>query len=88
VPTAITPHPFLAAVRDAAVWRRAARLGFVVGVLQVALNQGDHWLHREVDVAVVAKTILSPLLSFAIAFASAVATRAETIRGSAQPSSS
>ncbi len=49
----------------------------MVGLVQVALNQGDHWLRHEVDAAVILKTILSPLLSFAIAFASAAATHVE-----------
>lgn len=68
---------FWQACRQPAVWQRAARLGLVVGLVQVALNQGDHWLRHEVDAAVILKTILSPLLSFAIAFASAAATHVE-----------
>ena len=67
---------YLRASREPAVWVRAAKLGLVVGFIQVSLNQGDHWLRHEVDTAVVVKSILSPLLSFAIAFASAVATQA------------
>src|SRR6266849_5792244 len=63
--------PYQQALRDRGVWRRALRLGLVVGLIQVSLNQGDHWLRHEVDAAVVAKTILTPLLSFSIAFASA-----------------
>jgi hypothetical protein len=58
------------------VWLRAAKLGFVVGVIQVGLNQGDHWLRHEIDTAVIVKTILSPLISFAIALISAAATYA------------
>jgi hypothetical protein len=65
------------ALRQPSVWRRAARLGLVVGVLQVGINQGDHWLRHEITPGVVLKTILSPLLSFAIAFLSAAATHAE-----------
>jgi hypothetical protein len=70
-------NPYWQACRQPAVWARAAKLGLVVGFIQVSLNQGDHWLRHEVDTAVVVKSILSPLLSFAIAFASAVATHAE-----------
>ena len=70
--------PYWHACRQPAVWRRATRLGLTVGLVQVALNQGDHWLRHEVDAVVVLKSILSPLLSFSIAFASAVATHVET----------
>lgn len=70
------------ASRQRAVWRRAALLGLIVGIMQVGLNQGDHWLRHEVDALVIAKTILSPLLSFAIAFASAAATQVENLRSS------
>jgi hypothetical protein len=68
------------ACRDPAVWLRAARLGLVVGLIQVTLNQGDHWLHGHITAGVIIKSILSPLLSFGIAFASAAATHAEHIR--------
>ena len=63
------------AARDRSVWRRTLLLGLPVGLLQAALNQGDHWLHHAVDGTVVLKTILSPLLSCTIAFISAAATR-------------
>jgi hypothetical protein len=61
--------------RDPRVWRRTLVLGLPVGLLQAALNQGDHWWRHEVGPVVVAKTILSPLLSCTIAFVSAAATR-------------
>jgi hypothetical protein len=68
---------FWSACRDSSVWIRATKLGLPVGAAQVALNQGDHWVAGTVTVAVVAKTILSPALSFLIAFISAAATRAD-----------
>jgi hypothetical protein len=71
------------ACRQPAVWARAAKLGLVVGFIQVSLNQGDHWLRHEVDAVIVAKSILSPLLSFGIAFASAAATHVENLQRSA-----
>lgn len=71
------------ACRQPAVWSRAAKLGLVVGFIQVSLNQGDHWLRHEVDAVIVAKSILSPLLSFGIAFASAAATHVENLQRSA-----
>ena len=71
-----TPPPRPRALGERRVWRRTLVLGLPVGLLQAALNQGDHWWQHDVDAVVVAKTILSPLLSCAIAFASAVATPA------------
>ena len=70
------------ACRHPAVWARAAKLGLVVGVIQVSLNQGDHWLSGHITTGVVIKSILSPLLSFGIAFASAAATHAESLQRS------
>jgi hypothetical protein len=64
-----------ASLRDPLVWRHTLALGLPVGLLQAALNQGDHWLHHAVDRAVLLKTLLSPLLSCTIAFLSAAATR-------------
>ena len=62
--------------RDARVWHRTLMLGLPIGLLQAALNQGDHWWRHDVNALVLTKTILSPLLSCSIAFASAVAARA------------
>ncbi|AOS46167.1 hypothetical protein Verru16b_03264 [Lacunisphaera limnophila] len=69
--------PYWQACRQPAVWARATKLGLVVGLIQVSLNQGDYWLSGQVTPLIVIKSILSPLLSFGIAFASAVATQAE-----------
>ncbi len=68
------------ACRHPAVWARAAKLGLTVGLIQVSLNQGDHWLTGQITTGVVIKSILSPLLSFGIAFASAATTHAEGIK--------
>ncbi|MBL9189373.1 MAG: hypothetical protein JNK23_17955 [Opitutaceae bacterium] len=76
--SAPAPSPTRRALTTRAVWLRAAKLGLPVGLVQVALNQGDHWLHHEITTGLVLKSILSPLLSFSIAFVSAVATHAGT----------
>lgn len=70
----------MVAACDLQVWRRTLLLGLPVGLLQAALNQGDRWWHHEVDTLVIAKSILSPLLSCSIAFGSAVATHATQTR--------
>lgn len=84
--TAVPRAYYWQALRTRAVWARAARLGLVVGILQASLNQGDHWLHHRVDGLVVFKTIISPLLSFGIALASATATHAENLSRTHAPS--
>lgn len=78
-------HRLLDAARDGRVWRRTLLLGLPVGLLQVALNQGDRWWHHQVDGLVVLKTILSSLLSCSIAFLSAAITHAAN---TSEPSSS
>lgn len=71
---------WLQACSNPAVWRRAARLGLIVGVIQVSLNQGDHWLRHDISWSLILKSILSPLLSFGIAFVSAAATHVENLQ--------
>lgn len=69
-----TPKPrcrFALVARDFRVWRRALCIGLPVGLLQAGLNQGDHWYNQHVDGVVLFKTVLSPLLSFTVAFLSA-----------------
>ncbi|MBI2517816.1 MAG: hypothetical protein HYV95_13010 [Opitutae bacterium] len=64
--------PFSAALR--AVWLRAARFSLPVGLLQVAINQGDHWLHGQVTPVVLAKSLLTPLVTYSVALCTAIAT--------------
>ena len=71
-----TRRRFWSACRERSVWIRAAKLGLPVGVAQVALNQGDHWVAGGITTVLVLKTLLSPTLSFLIAFVSAASTRA------------
>ncbi|HWN93958.1 MAG TPA: hypothetical protein VNT99_02905 [Methylomirabilota bacterium] len=59
------------AFRQALVWRRAAAVGLPIGVLQAVINQGDVWLRHEETFATVAKTIVSPLVTFSVALISA-----------------
>ena len=82
-----TRNFYRSALRERTVRVRAAKLGLVVGFIQVSLNQGDHWLRLEVTAGVILKSILSPFLSFAIACFSAVATHVETLQRTAAVSS-
>lgn len=56
-----------------AVWRKAAPIGLVVGLLQICVNQGDHWLNHQITPSVLLKTILCPLISVGVAVVSAAA---------------
>jgi hypothetical protein len=60
---------------DPVVWSRTLRIGLPVGLLQVAINQGDAWIAGSITGAVIAKSILSPAVSCGIAFVSALSTR-------------
>ena len=70
-------HRFWLALREARVWRRAAKIGLFVGLLQVSINQGDRWLHHEITVGLILKSILSPALSFGVAVVSTAIAHAE-----------
>jgi hypothetical protein len=61
--------------RDPYVWSRTLRIGLPVGLVQVCINQGDHWIAGAVTAGVVLKSLLSPTLSCGIAFVSAASTR-------------
>lgn len=74
---AATTHPAMSRprlLRDRSVWFRSLRIGLPVGAIQIAVNQGDHWLSGHVTPAVVLKSIASPAISIAIAFVAAAAT--------------
>lgn len=66
---------FCDACRDSAVWSRTLRIGLPVGFVQVAINQGDAWLAGAITAGVIAKSLLSPAVSCAIAFSAAASTR-------------
>jgi|GEM_PF-1267666 len=62
------------ALRQPKVWRRAIFFGLPIGILQAVINQGDFWLHHQVSRMVLARSILSPLVTFSAALISAAAT--------------
>lgn len=63
-----------AALRQPSVWRRACTLGLSAGFLQAAINQGDLWLGHRINVSVVIKTIVSPMIGFTLVLISAAET--------------
>ncbi|MEO7414247.1 MAG: hypothetical protein ABIZ81_12910 [Opitutaceae bacterium] len=78
--TASLLNRYTRALRESAVWRRAARLGIGVGLVQVALNQGDHWLRGEVTRAVVLKSVASLLFAILVVLFASASTRADALR--------
>ncbi len=71
---------YLRALREPAVWRRAARLGLLVGLIQVALNQGDHWVRGEITRVIMLKSISSILVAILVVLLASASTRAEALR--------
>ena len=62
------------ALSQRSVWLRACKLGLSAGLLQAAVNQGDRWLNHTVDSTVIIKSIVSPLIGFALVLFSAAQT--------------
>jgi len=71
-----------AAQRRGSVWTRAAVVSLPVGCLRALLRQGDLWWQHRVDGVVLAKTILSPLVTLGVAVMSCAATWVERQRTS------
>ena len=71
---------FWRACCERAVWSRAAKLGLVVGLVQVALNQGDHWLRGEVTRIVILKSLSSILFAIFVVLLASASTRAAALR--------
>ncbi|MBK8000361.1 MAG: hypothetical protein IPK15_16985 [Verrucomicrobia bacterium] len=74
---------WLAALGQRKVWTRAAKIGLPVGCVQSVINQGDVWWHHQATGLTLAKTIISPLVTFSVALASAAATWVEKQRQAA-----
>ena len=68
------------ALRERAVWRRAAKLGLVVGFIQVSLNQGDHWLRGDVTPRLILKSVSSLMFAILVVLLASASTRAEALR--------
>jgi hypothetical protein len=68
---------WLAALRQRGVWSRAAKIGLPVGLAQAVINQGDVWWSHQANGLTFVKTVISPLVTFSVAFVSAAATWVE-----------
>ncbi len=71
---------WLLAFRQRGVWVRAAKIGLPVGCVQALINQGDVWWQHQATGLTLAKTVLSPLVTFGVALVSAAAIWAERHR--------
>ncbi|HYC73033.1 MAG TPA: hypothetical protein VEB66_17615 [Opitutaceae bacterium] len=65
---------WLAPLARRAVWARAAKVALPVGLLQDCINQGDFWLRGEFTPTVVAKSLLTPVVTLAVALFAAAST--------------
>jgi hypothetical protein len=68
------------ALMNRGVWCRACKLGLSVGLLQAVINQGDYWLSHAVSLSIAVKSLLTPLITFSVAFVSAATTYVEKHR--------
>ena len=68
------------AFRQPSVWLRAVRLGLTVGLLPATINQGDRWISHTVDKIVLVKSIVSPLVGFALVLISSAETWVQRTR--------
>ena len=81
MPTSLRSR-YLLALREPAVLRRAARLGVCVGLVQVALNQGDYWLRGEVTSVLILKSVSSLIFAILVVLFASASTHADALRKS------
>jgi hypothetical protein len=74
LPVATAASSWLAAFAVRSVWLRAAKITVPVGLLQIGINQGDYWLRGAVTPVVLAKTVLTPCVTYAVALFAAAST--------------
>ena len=63
----ISPPGWLETLAARPIWWRAVRVALPVGLLQACINQGDHWLRGDFSTEVVAKSLLTPCVTLAVA---------------------
>lgn len=78
-------NSYVRALREPAVWWRAARLGLLVGFIQVALNQGDHWVKGEITRIIMLKSAASILVAILVVLLASASTRVEALRSVHSP---
>lgn len=74
---AASPRPrpsWFAPLGVRAVWVQAAKVALPVGLLQDCINQGDFWLRGEFTGPVIAKSLLTPLVTLTVGLLAAAST--------------
>ena len=68
------------ALSQRGVWRRSLLIGLPVGVIQILVNQGDHWWRLQVDEVIVLKTLMTPVVALCVCLFSAAGSFVQVTR--------
>lgn len=64
------------------VWRRSLTIGLIVGLVQIAVNQGDLWVRLQISSALILKTLVTPMIAISVALFSSAGAYVEISRRS------
>ncbi len=70
------------------VWRRSLIIGLVVGLMQIAVNQGDLWVRLQISPTLILKTLVTPMIAISVALFSSAGAYVELSRRSLSSNSS
>lgn len=56
-----------AALTSWTVWRRSLTIGLLVGLVQIAVNQGDVWWRLQISSTLIWKTLATPMIATSVA---------------------
>ncbi len=62
------------------VWRRSLIIGLIVGLVQIAVNQGDLWVRLQISSTLILKTFVTPIIAISVALFSSAGAYGELSR--------
>ncbi len=62
------------------VWRRSLIIGLSVGLIQIAVNQGDLWVRLQISSTLILKTLVTPMIATSVALLSSAGAHVELSR--------
>lgn len=62
------------------VWRRSLTIGLLIGLVQIAVNQGDHWVRLQISSTLILKTLVTPMIAISVALFSSAGAYVELSR--------